>query len=66
VLDSIRASLFAANEEEEAEFCQAVAESVGLGFELGDGKTVETGDVAPIAPKTHLEIGRGYCHAGHG
>jgi integrase len=45
--------------EEEAEFCQAVAESVGLGFKLGDGKTAATGDVAPIAPKTHVEISRG-------
>jgi integrase len=45
--------------EEETEFCQKVAESVGLGFELGGGKTGGTGDVAPIAPKTHLEVSRG-------
>lgn len=41
--------------EEEAKFCQAVTESVGFGFELGEGKTGGTGDVAPIAAKTHLE-----------
>jgi integrase len=44
--------------EEEAEFCHAVAESVALGFELGDGKAIGTGDVAPIAPKTHVEVSR--------
>jgi hypothetical protein len=41
--------------EEEAEFCLEVAERVGLGFTLSSEKAVETGDPAPIAPKTVLQ-----------
>ena len=37
--------------EEEADFCLKVAESVGLGFALPEGKTDGTLEVAPIAPK---------------
>jgi hypothetical protein len=37
------------------EFCQNVAESVGLGFELRDENPITTSDVAPIAPKTALQ-----------
>jgi hypothetical protein len=41
--------------EEDTEFCQTVAESVGLGFELPQEKTNITRNVAPIAPKTALQ-----------
>jgi hypothetical protein len=41
--------------EDEAEFCQTVADSVGLGFELPKKKLDETPDVAPIAPKTECK-----------
>jgi hypothetical protein len=41
--------------EEETDFCQEVAETVGLGFELRDVKTAAVGEVAPIAPKTTLQ-----------
>ncbi len=41
--------------EEEAEFCKQVADSVGLGFQLPTAESVNTSDVAPIAPKTMLK-----------
>lgn len=41
--------------EEDAEFCQTVADSVGLGFQLPEENAVESCDVAPIAPKTVSE-----------
>jgi integrase len=41
--------------EDDAGFCQTVAESVGLGFNLPNEKVVEECDVAPIAPKTVLQ-----------
>jgi hypothetical protein len=44
-----------ASRSEEAEFCLEVAERVGLGFTLSSEKAVETGDPAPIAPKTTLK-----------
>ncbi len=40
--------------EEDAEFCERLADAVGLGFQLLDAKPVTSTDVAPIAPKTQL------------
>jgi hypothetical protein len=41
--------------EEDAEFCEQLADAVGLGFHLPDTKPITNLDVAPIAPKTQLE-----------
>lgn len=41
--------------EEDAEFCERLADAVGLGFHLADTKPITNLDVAPIAPKTQLE-----------
>ena len=40
--------------EEDAEFCQQLADTVGLGFQVPEVKPVTNADVAPIAPKTQL------------
>jgi len=41
--------------EEDAEFCEQLADAVELGFHLPDAKPITNPDVAPIAPKTQLE-----------
>jgi integrase len=41
--------------EEDAEFCEQLADAVGLGFALPGANPVTSSDVAPIAPKTQLE-----------
>ena len=41
--------------EEEAEFCQTVTDSVGIGFQLPNETAFERRDVAPVAPKTVSE-----------
>jgi hypothetical protein len=42
--------------EEDAEFCEQLADAVGLGFQLPDAKSVTNSFVAPIAPKSQLEV----------
>jgi integrase len=41
--------------EEDAEFCERLADAVGLGFQLPEENQVTRADVAPSAPKTQLE-----------
>jgi integrase len=41
---------------EDAEFCEQLADTVGLGFQLPATKPVTNSDVAPIAPKYQLEL----------
>jgi hypothetical protein len=42
--------------EEDAEFCERLADAVGLGFQIPDAKSVTNSFVAPIAPKSQLEV----------
>jgi integrase len=41
---------------EDAEFCEQLADTVGLGFQLPATKPVTNSNVAPIAPKYQLEL----------